>query len=140
MKSYIYVLAFLISGISFSLQAQTATAVMQAKVKIVSGAGLTSVSESVIDLSKIDFRKTNNIKAGSFSLIAAPGTDVNVTITENNSLINEEGETINLEALTIEKISKENGEHTVSLNGTVNNAENLKGNYNGQITAVVEYL
>jgi hypothetical protein len=113
---------------------------MQAKVEIISGAGLTSINESAVDLSTVDFEKTNNIQAGAFSLVAAPGTDLNVSIINQHSLINENGETLNFGSLTIDKLSNEKGEHNISVSGTVNSTKEMKGHYNGQITAVIEYL
>jgi|GEM_PF-1891329 len=139
MKTTLYILAFLVSGFGFSAQAQT-TAVMQARVEVVSGAGFTSVEDAVIDLSTLDFKQNNTVKAGAFSLVAAPGTDVNVSIINQNSLRNEKGEVINLESLSIDQISNAKGEHNISVNGLVKNAQNLKGHFQGQITAAVEYL
>ncbi len=139
MKTALYIVALLVSGIGFSAQAQT-TAVMQARVEVVSGAGFTSVEDAIIDLSTLALEQNNTVKAGAFSLVAAPGTDVNVSVINSNSLRNENGEAINLDSLSINQVSNDKGEHNISVNGLVKNSQNLKGHFQGQITAVVEYL
>ncbi|MEQ8525200.1 hypothetical protein [Gracilimonas sp.] len=134
----IHILILLASGFWASLQAQ-ATAVMQVRVEVVSGAGLTSIEEPTIDLSSVDL-VDNDVKAGGFSLRTAPGTDVSVYISENSLIRNYNGDTIEFESLTVDKRSSETGEHHISLNGKIKDQATLSGHYQGDVTAVIEYL
>jgi|AntRauTorckE6833_2_1112554.scaffolds.fasta_scaffold03972_5 hypothetical protein len=131
------ILTLLITGFSFTANAQV-TAVMQAKVDIISGAGFTLIQDAVIDLNSENL--SDEIKAGSFSLVSAPGTDISIHVEENSVIKNELGEIIEFESLTVNKISHESGTHDISVNGKVKNAKSLDGHYQGSITAVVEYL
>ncbi|MEX2478946.1 MAG: hypothetical protein WD357_10945 [Gracilimonas sp.] len=131
------ILTLLVTGFSYSTNAQVA-AVMQAKVEIISGAGFTLMEDAVIDLKSENL--SNTIKAGSFSLVSAPGTDISVHIEENSVIKNEFGEIIELESLSVDKQSHESGQHDISVNGKVKNSQSLDGHYQGSITAVVEYL
>lgn len=134
----IHILILLASGFLASLQAQ-ATAVMQVRVEVVSGAGLSSIEEPLIDLSSLDL-VNNDVKAGGFSLVTSPGADVNISIIENSSIKNRNGDIIEFESLSVNKTSSESGEHYVSLNGKIKDLNSLKGQYQGDVTAVIEYL
>ncbi|MCP9291075.1 hypothetical protein [Gracilimonas sediminicola] len=133
-----HILILLVSGFWASLQAQT-TAVMQVRVEIVSGAGLSSIEEGLIDLSSVD-ANNNNVKAGGFSLQTSPGTDVSISIVENAGIKNYDGEAIEFESLQVDKRTMETGEHHISLNGKIKDLSSLKGHYQGDVTAVIEYL
>ena len=134
----IHISIILASGFWVSLQAQ-ATAVMQVRAEVVSGAGLTSINEPVIDLGFVDF-VNNDVKAGGFSLRTAPGTDVSISISDNSLIRNHNGDTIEFESLTVDKRSSETGEHHISLNGKIKGQKTLSGHYQGDVTAVIEYL
>lgn len=124
----------------FTAQAQV-TAVMQAKVKIVSGAGLTAIQSSSIDLTSLDTFTTADVEAGEFSLVAAPGTDVNVVISQDSDITNAEGDSIKFDSFSIDKNSNESGNHHIKVNGKLNTQNQVfSGHYEGAITAVVEYL
>lgn len=138
MRTIIFsILILLVTGLSFQATAQV-TAVMQAKVEIISGAGFTLMENSFIDLTSDDVVK--DFSAGSFSLVSAPGTDVNVHLENVSGIENEFGEAIEFESLDLNKQSTESGQHHISINGKVKNGQELKGHYKGSITAVVEYL
>lgn len=139
MRETLFILTLLVSGLSATANAQV-TAVMQARVNIVSGASLTSVAESITDLSSADFSMKGEINAGSFFLTAAPGTDISVSITHQTDLQNKDGQMIEMDALNVTRSVSESGEQHISLNGTVKNKENLNGEYKGAVTAVIEYL
>ncbi len=130
----------LFSGFMITAQAQV-TAVMQAKVKIVSGAGLTDIQSSSIDLTSLNTYTTSNVEAGAFSLVAAPGTDVNVAISQDTEIKNEAGDSIEFDSFSVDKISNESGNHHIKVNGRLNpQDQTFSGHYEGAITAVVEYL
>lgn len=130
---------FLLSSLFIGVQAQV-TAVMQAKVKIISGAGLTAIQENPIDLS-LASEIISDFETGSFSLVTAPGTDVNVVVTQKSEIENKDGDSIDFDSFSIDKISTESGNHHVTVNGKLNTQDNVySGHYKGAITAVVEYL
>ena len=131
------VLILLGTGFYFQANAQV-TAVMQAKVEIVSGAGFTFTESAVIDLNSENL--SEEINAGSFSLVSSPGTDINVHIQEESDIKNELGQVIVFESFGLEKESTESGQLHISVNGKVKNGQLFNGNYKGSITAVVEYL
>lgn len=130
-------LTLLVTGFCFQATAQV-TAVMQAKVEIVSGAGLTLMENSFIDLNSENL--IEEINAGSFSLVSAPGTDVSVYLQNDSTIKNEFGEEIEFESFDVDKKSNESGQHHISVNGKVKNGQLLNGHYEGTLTAVVEYL
>ncbi len=133
-----HILILLVSGFWASLQAQT-TAVMQVRVEVVSGAGLSSIEEGLIDLSSVD-AYNNNVKAGGFSLQTSPGTDVSVSIFENAGIRNVDGEAMEFESLQVDKRTTETGKHHIFLNGKIKDLSSLRGHYQGDVTAVIEYL
>jgi hypothetical protein len=133
------IITLLFSGLFMHINAQE-VAVMQAKVKIISGAGFTSVKNGSVDLSSNTQAESVHISAGAFSLITAPGTDVNVQMLQGSTLENELGASIELDTFEIEQIITAQGEHHVSVNSRIKNLKNLSGHYEGAITAVVEYL
>lgn len=139
MRETLFILTLLFSGFFASANAQV-TAVMQVRVNIVSGASLTSVEESVTDLSSADFSMMGEINAGSFSLTAAPDTDISVSVSQQPALQNEDGQMIEMDPLKVTRSISESGKQHISLNGTVKNKENLNGEYKGAVTAVIEYL
>lgn len=131
------ILTLLVTGFSFQAKAQV-SAVMQAKVEVVSGAGLTLMENALIDLNSKNL--IEEINAGSFSLVSAPGTDVSVYLQNASSINNEFGQSIEFESFDVDKQSNESGEHHISVNGKVKSDQLLNGHYEGSITAVVEYL
>lgn len=131
------ILTLLVTGFCFQANAQV-TAVMQAKVEIVSGAGLTLMENSFIDLNSKNL--IEEVNAGSFSLVSAPGADVSVYLQNGSVIKNEFGEEIEFESLDLDKESNESGQHHISVNGKVKSDQLLNGHYKGSITAVVEYL
>lgn len=139
-KISLAIVFLLLSSCTFTAKAQV-TAVMQAKVKIVSGAGLTAIQSSSIDLASLDTYTTSDVEAGEFSLVAAPGTDVNVVISQDADIINAEGDSIEFDSFSIDKNSNESGNHHIKVNGKLNTQNQVfSGHYEGAITAVVEYL
>ncbi len=130
-------LIFLASSFSFLASAQV-IAVMQAKVNVISGAGFTSLEESVIDLGSVN--SLEEVHAGSFSLVAAPGSDISIYISNHSEIKNNKGEALEFESIDVDQTVSESGEHKVSVNGKVKNQQKLNGQYQGAITAVVEYL
>lgn len=137
MRETLKILFILLASLLSSQATAQVTAVMQAKVEIISGAALTAPSLSFLDLSS----STNSeFEALNFSLTAAPGTDVDITINQESELKNEAGETISLEDLHFNKEESENGKHDVSILGKLKDGQNLNGKYKGTFTAVVEYL
>lgn len=135
--SLLSLLAFLVSGFCFQATAQV-TAVMQAKVQIVSGASLTFMKDSFIDLNSKNL--TEEINAVSFSLVSAPGTDISVHVQHESPFKNEFGEALQFESLDLDRQSNESGQYKISVNAKVKSDQLLKGHYEGSITAVVEYL
>lgn len=131
----IYILAFLASGFGLTLQAQK-TAIMQAKVEIVSGAGFTSVKAPVIAFNKATVNNLT-VEAGEFSLVAAPGTDVNIQVSQHSNTLNAPHV---FESLQVDRTSNSKGEHHVSVSGILNNTKDAKELSGGGITAVIEYL
>lgn len=133
LKILILLLAFL-----FSTQAVAqVTAIMQAKVEIISGAALTVPNQSVIDLNSA---ATTDFEALNFSLTASPDTEVDISFHQNSELKNEFGRVIDLEDLHLNKIDEGNGNHAVSVLGKLKDGQKLNGKYQGSFTAVVEYL
>lgn len=131
------ILILFLTGFCFQANAQV-TAVMQAKVEIVSGAGFTLMENAFIDLNSENL--TQEINAGSFSLVSSPGTDINVHIQHESVIKNELGQVIEFESFDLDKQSTKSGQHHVSVNGKVKSGQLLNGHYQGSITAVVEYL
>lgn len=114
------------------------TAVMQARVEIVSGAGFTHMENAFIDLNPKNL--TEKFKSGSFSLISSPGSEISVYLQQNTSLKNDSGEIIEFQSLGLDKKSNSSGKHEFSINGKIKNDHQINGFYEGSITAVVEYL
>jgi hypothetical protein len=133
-----HILAFWVISFAAPLQGQT-TAVMQVRVNVVSGAGCSSIEESIIDLSSADYL-TNDVKTGAFSIITAPSADVNVQVSRKSSIKNADGQAIDFESISVNKISNEKGEHQISLTGKIAEGKALKGQYKGNLTATIEYL
>ncbi|MEX0720312.1 MAG: hypothetical protein WD059_06570, partial [Balneolaceae bacterium] len=69
MKAAVTVLFFVAVSSFYQVYGQ-ASAVMEVRVNVISGASLTSVEEAKIDLSSSGFI-SENVKAGSFELISA---------------------------------------------------------------------
>lgn len=134
---FLSIFILLIAGVYFQANAQV-TAVMQVKVEIISGAGFTLMENDFIDLNSENL--TEEINAGSFSLVSSPGTDISVHIQDKSVIKNELGQVIEFESLDLDKESTKSGEHHISVNGKVKSGQLLNGHYEGSITAVVEYL
>lgn len=130
------ILTLLVSGFSFQTNAQV-TAVMQARVEVISGAGFTTLNEYLIDFNSVN--AFEDFEAGAFTLVTTPGSDVNVHIENLDQITNENGDTLNFEELDADQVISENGEHQISVNGKVGNIQQLNGHYQGAIAAVVEY-
>lgn len=141
MRVAIVILFFSIIFGFISVANAQVTAVMQAKVNVISGAGLTSVQESAPDLTAIsESDEGSEIHAGAFSFISSPGVDVTVQITEEPDMKNENGEQVEIETSLEHETNSGTGEHNISLNGSVKNQQQLSGHYKGALTAVIEYL
>lgn len=135
-NSILILMAF---GFFTTVQAQV-TAVMQARVNIISGAGLSGIEESNIDLSTANSVFNETVKTGSFTLTATPGADVAVYISKTTELKNEAGDVIEIESLTVDHQYSASGEHSVSIGGKIKNEVLRNGNYKGNVTTVIEYL
>ncbi|MEX0844364.1 MAG: hypothetical protein WD022_03750 [Balneolaceae bacterium] len=133
------ILLFIASGFFLTANAQV-TAVMQAKVTIISGAGFSAIQETSIDLNS-DVFLSEDLETGSFSLVAAPGSDVSVNITQQSEIVNELGEVIEFESFTVDQNSTDSGDHHITVNGKLKDQQQIfNGHYQGAVTAVVEYL
>jgi len=137
MKSLILsILTLMLSGLGLQVNAQV-TAVMQARVEVISGAGFTKLNEHLVDFNTVNaFEK---FEAGEFTLVTTPGSEISVHVENTDHITNESGESLNFENLEAEQIISGNGEHQVSVNGKVNDLQSLSGHYQGAVTAVVEY-
>ena len=131
----IFILAFLASSFCFQAKSQV-TAVMQARVEIISGASFTSLQESIIDSDHL----FGEVNAGSFSLVTSPGANIDVQVLHTNTIKNKKGEAITFESFQIDHTAMQNGEHRIDLIGKIKDAKKLNGQYSGNLTAVVEYL
>ncbi|MDR9415906.1 MAG: hypothetical protein RI564_06470 [Gracilimonas sp.] len=138
MKATLKILIILLPALLSSPVFSQVTAVMQAKVEIISGASLTAPNQALVDLNASS--SFSEFDALNFSLTAAPHTDVNITINQNSDLQNELGEIIKLEELKVANEVSNTGEHAVSVQGKLKKGQHLKGSYKGQFTAVVDYL
>lgn len=130
------ILICLVSGSILQTNAQV-TAVMQARVEVISGASFTTLSEHLIDFTAVN--AFEDFEAGAFTLVTTPGSDVNVHIQNTDQITNGNGETLDFEELAADQTISDNGEHQISVNGTVSDLQQLSGHYQGAITAVVEY-
>ncbi|MDZ7808372.1 MAG: hypothetical protein U5K71_14870 [Gracilimonas sp.] len=130
------ILTLLVSGFFLQTNAQV-TAVMQARVEVISGAGFTTLNEHLIDFTSVN--AFEDFEAGTFTLVTTPGSDVNVHIENIEQITNENGESLNFEQLDADQVISDNGEHQISVNGKVSDLQQLSGHYQGAITAVVEY-
>ncbi|MDR9419791.1 hypothetical protein [Gracilimonas sp.] len=138
MRDILFSILFLLAA-SFIFPAYSqVTAVMQARVEIISGSGISAIQQPTIDLNNAN--TLNEINTGGFSLVTAPGTNVQIRIEKGNDIINEFGEAIEFESFIINQLSSDNGEHQVSLTGKLKKLQKLNGQYKGSVTAVVEYL
>lgn len=125
---------------SFSYQSfGQLTAVMQVSVEVISGAKFSPDATPIINLSDLN-ASGQNIQAGSFSLFAAPGTDIQVHVASSTTIKNAMGEIIEISDVNVNRVVDASGKQSYSFNGTMNNQNNINGHYQGQLTAVVEYL
>lgn len=137
MKTLIFsIFTLLVSGFSLQTNAQV-TAVMQARVEVISGAGFTTLTEHVIDFKAVN--AFEDFEAGTFTLVTTPGSEVNIHIENTDQITNESGETLNFEELDADQVLSDHGEYQVSVNGKVSDLQQLSGHYQGAITAVIEY-
>lgn len=134
----LYILTLLLFGFSNQSFGQV-TAVMQVRVEVVSGAKYSADATPLINLSALN-NEAHNIEAGSFSLVAAPGTDIQVYVSSSTTIKNAMGEIIEIGDLNVNRVSDPSGKQSFSFNGTMKNQKDVKGHYQGQLTAVVEYL
>lgn len=132
------IIIFIVLGIYTSAYAQV-NVIMQAKVNIVSGATYTSTAETPINFSSID-ASLSKIQTGSFTLKAAPGTDVKVYIHEKPAYANHQDEELEFDSVSVEQNSFSTGRHNIYLIGKVKNSQKLSGRYRGSVTAIIEYL
>lgn len=138
MRALIFsILTLLTSALSPPMQAQV-TAVMQARVEVISGSGISNLEQPLIDLNNAE--TLEEVNTGSFSLVTAPGANVQIRIENGSAIVNEDGEEIEFESFNINQLSSENGEHQISLTGKLKQLQKLSGQYKGSVTAVVEYL
>lgn len=115
------------------------SAVMQVSARVVNSTSIETHSAitSLNDLNSAD----QSLNAGSLSLKTLPGTSVNFFIKENPVLINKNGEHLELKDMYIMQANPENGEHNIQFKGKVSGLGDIKeGNYQGHLTAVIEYL
>jgi uncharacterized ubiquitin-like protein YukD len=130
------ILTFLVAGFTLQTNAQV-TAVMQARVEVISGAGFTALNEQLIDFTSVN--AFEDFEAGTFTLVTTPGSDINIRLENKDQVVNENGEILDFAILDTEQTVSENGEHDISINGKVSDLQQLNGHYQGAITAVVEY-
>ncbi|WP_103664074.1 hypothetical protein [Gracilimonas amylolytica] len=130
------ILTFLAAGLTFQANAQV-TAVMQARVEVISGAGFTALNEQLIDFTSVN--AFEDFEAGTFTLVTTPGSEINVRLENKDQVVNEQGEILDFDTLQAEQVISPNGEHDISINGKVSDLQQLNGHYQGAITAVVEY-
>lgn len=138
MKTAIIILLFL-GGSAFCQVAAQVTAVMEVRAKVISGAGLTSVDEADLNLQSSAF-SSEGVDAGSFGLVAAPGTDINIHLEDDPVFTNQYGEIMQFNSLSFIRKTSASGNHEVTLNGKFSNQQQFNGQYKGKVTAVVEYL
>lgn len=112
---------------------------MQVKATIVSGVGFSSLEENEIDLSQAGVH-SNDIHAGSFDLLSAPGIDVDIHLEGSPVLINEDGKAIHMDQLSIFRENSKSGNQHISINGNIPAQDDVSGRYNGAVTAVIEHL
>lgn len=137
MKEITTILILLVAGFSNSVKAQV-TAVMQAKVQIVSGSSISEVQESRIDLNQIDIAE--KIEAGHFTLQTSPDAEVNVSVYNESGIVNLSGESLEFASLFIDHTTSANGEHDIKVNGFLKNIPESKSSYSGKLVTVIEYL
>lgn len=138
MKAAIVSIIFILVSASGSHLIAQVSAVMQVKATIISGAGFSSLEENAIDLSQANL--SGNVSAGSFQLSTAPGADISIHLKENPILINENGEVMKVAPLSLIQNISNTGNHHISINGNIPVQDNLNGQYNGSVTAVIDYL
>ncbi|SMO71346.1 hypothetical protein SAMN06265219_108189 [Gracilimonas mengyeensis] len=139
MREIIKYIFFLILVLLTSVAEAQVTAVMQAKVNIISGAGLTSLTQPNIELSENSFG-TERIEAGRFSFVASPGAEVSVSISKVSKMVNNQGHHVTFKPSLIHNTDAETGKHHIIMKGLLNSESTPKGQYSGQLTAVIEYL
>ncbi|HBQ59976.1 MAG TPA: hypothetical protein DD671_10220 [Balneolaceae bacterium] len=137
MRATLKILTILLASLLSSQATAQVSAVMQAKVEIISGAALTAPDHSIVDLSSV---ATSEFEALNFSLTAAPSTEVDITFNQNSDLKNESGQVMDFEDLHLKQEDEGNGNHAVSILGKLKDGQELNGKYQGSFTAVVEYL
>lgn len=131
------ILTFLISGFTLHTNAQV-TAVMQARVEVISGAGFTVLNEQFIDFTSVN--AFEDFEAGTFTLVTTPGSEISVRLENKDQVVNENDEILDFVTLDTQQTVSANGEHDISINGKVSDLQQLSGHYQGAITAVVEYF
>lgn len=137
MRELVFILTLFVSGLAFSAQAQV-TAVMQAKVEIISGSQVSEVQQGKIDLANIN--TTDRITTGGFTLQAATDAEVNISVYNESGIVNEFGEHLDFGLLSVDKITLGNGKHDIVINGFLKNIPPPKSSYSGNMIAVIEYL
>lgn len=115
------------------------SAVMQAKVNIVSGATYSYVEETHIDSYNID-ASLGKIQTGLFTLKNTPGTDVKVYIHEKSAEVNNQGDELEFDFISEEQNSFSTGRHYINLVRKVKNSHTLSDQYRSSVTAVIVYL
>jgi len=137
MRELVFILTFFVSGLAFLAQAQV-TAVMQAKVEIISGSQVSEVEQGRIDLANIS--ATDKITMGGFTLQADPDAEVNISVYNEYEIINELGDHLDFGLLSVDKITLGNGKHDIVINGFLKNIPQAKSSYSGKMVAVIDYL
>jgi len=115
------------------------SAVMEARVEVISGVSFTSDVAPVINLSQTQ-ADIQLIEAGSFSLVTIPGADIQISTSLNTFVKNAQGQTLEIDGLQVEELNAEAGTHRYSLNGTMKEHNRPEGHYEGMLTTVIEYL
>lgn len=135
----ISILTLLLLSLPIVISAQV-TAVMQAKVTIISGAGLITDQNPSLDLSASSLNLNNEVGTRSFSLNTVPGADLQIRISDQPVIKSDSGEQFLFDDLSIQHESDATGKHTFSVQGKLGQVSASNANYEGTITAVVEYL
>jgi hypothetical protein len=132
----LFFLTFLLCSFTFKVNGQV-TAVMQARVQVIAGAGLSSISENIVDLNTVS--TFGNFEAGSFTLTTSPGSEVNVRIANSSQFVNEEGKELKLDEITAQRQTINEGELLIAVNGKITALDNVSGRYSGTVTTIIEY-
>jgi|AntRauTorckE6833_2_1112554.scaffolds.fasta_scaffold33105_1 hypothetical protein len=137
MRDTVYILTLLFFALAIPAQAQV-TAVMQAKVEIISGSRVSNMQEGALDLSEANL--SDQIQAGHFSLQTDPDTEVTVSVYKMSEILNEDGLPLEFSFLSINHINSFDGNHDITIQGLLKSLPKEKSSYSGKLVTVIEYL